>query len=110
MSNYSDGLHVFLPYCLVRLKDGGYVTLNREYKPVGFNTREWIRYEDYPISVPYKITPALAEKLSLRGDSDIDGVYLYSDGCVPTRSAKNWKDYQARLEILANLKFVESPA
>ena len=33
-----DFRSVFMPYCLRKQKDGRYVVLNREYKPVGFFT------------------------------------------------------------------------
>jgi len=38
---------IFLPYCIQRLEDGRYVVLNRNYKPLGFRTTEFLRYEDY---------------------------------------------------------------
>jgi hypothetical protein len=34
--SHSDFRAMFFPYCLQKQKDGRYVVLNREYKPVGF--------------------------------------------------------------------------
>lgn len=101
----NDFRAVFLPYCLHKQPDGRYVVLNREYKPIGFKTRENIKYEDYPISIELKgIGSATAAKLSCNGDSNTDRIYLYNDGCVPTQSAEYMKSYLERLEILAKLK------
>lgn len=57
-----DFRSVYLPYCLKRQEDGSDVVLNREYKPVGFNTREHIPYEEHPVS----------SKLTLRSSSSIE--------------------------------------
>ena len=96
---------VHLPYCLERLEDGRYVILNREYKPIGFKTSSWIDYEKYPIAVKFKrLTAKTAEKISARASGNLKEIYLYNDGCVPTRSAKNMEAYLKRLEILAKLK------
>jgi hypothetical protein len=50
------------------------------------------------------ITKAKAAKLSARGDSSADAIFLYDDGCVPTQSKANMKAYLARIEMLAKLK------
>ncbi|MBD2246642.1 hypothetical protein [Nostoc sp. FACHB-888] len=100
----NDFRSVFLPYCLEKQSDGRYVVLNREYKPVGFKTREHIEYQDY-ISVELKgIGLATVAKLSYNSDSNTDRIYLYNDGCVPTESPEYMKNYLKRLEILAKLK------
>ena len=44
---------VYFPYCIEKQEDG-WVMLNRNYKPVGFNTGEFIKYEDYPDSIRLK--------------------------------------------------------
>ncbi|MEH2331482.1 hypothetical protein [Nostoc sp.] len=101
----NDFRAVFLPYCIEKQPDGRYVVLNREYKPVGFKTKEHIKYEEYPICIELKgIGLATAAKLSYKGDSNTDKIYLYNDGCVPTESAEHMKNYLKRLEILAKLK------
>lgn len=81
------------------------MVLNREYKPIGFKTRGHIKYEDYPVCVGLKgIGSATAAKLSYKGDSNTDKIYLYNDGCVPTESAEHMENYLERLTILAKLK------
>lgn len=103
----NDFTSVFLPYCIEKQPDGRYLVLNREYKPVGFKTREHIEYEKYPIYVELKgLGSATAAKLSCNGDSSTDKIYLYNDGCVPTKSAEHMENYLKRLEILAKLKVV----
>ncbi len=82
---------VYFPYCLEKQKDGTWVLLNRNYKPVGFNTSDFINYEEYPVSMKIKgIGPGTLKKLSFKDDEiTADRVYLYNDGCVPTNSAKD---------------------
>jgi hypothetical protein len=100
-----DFRSVFLPYCLKRQPDGRYAVLNREYKPVGFYTKTWVDYEKHPVLVKFKgITKIKAAKLSYKGDGSLDEIYLYNDGCIPTRNAENMNAYLLKLEILANLK------
>lgn len=101
----NDFRAVFFPYCLDKQPDGRYVVLNREYKPIGFKTRENVKYEDYPICVELKgIGSATAAKLSYKGDLNTDKIYLHNDGCVPTESTEHMKNYLERLKILAKLK------
>jgi len=101
----NDFRAVFFPYCLEKQSDGRYVVLNRKYKPIGFKTRDKVKYEDYPICVELKgLGSITATKLSYNGDSSTDIIYLYNDGCVPTASAEHMKNYLRRLEILAKLK------
>ena len=100
-----DFRSVHLPYCLKKQADGRYVVLNREYKPIGFQTREWVDYEKYPIAVKFKrFTAKTAARLSWEGCSDLQTIFLYNDSGVPTRSAKNMQDYLERIEVLARLR------
>lgn len=81
--------------------------LNRNYKPLGFQGSEHIRYEDYPVLTELKkLTPALASKISHNNNSELDRIYLYDDGCIPTKSKKYMKDYLARIELLSSLKLL----
>jgi hypothetical protein len=98
---------VFLPYCLERQEDGRYVVLNRDYKPIGFKTRDWVKYEDYPVRVKFKrLTKAMAAKLSADGKYDLDKIWLYKDGTVPIHSKANMRLYLTKLEMLAKLAIV----
>lgn len=95
---------VFLPYCLSRQKDGRYAVLNREYKPVGFFTRDWVTYEKHPVLVKLKITKALANKVSVTGKDGVDNVFLYNDATNPLRGKANMDAYLAKLALLAKLR------
>ena len=96
---------IYLPYCIEKLKDGSWVFLNREYKPVGFNTKKYINYEEYPVATRFKgLAPAILRKLSYTGDVTGDRVYLYHDGTNPLLSPMHMKEYQKKLAILAKLR------
>ncbi|WP_206742744.1 hypothetical protein, partial [Acidithiobacillus ferrooxidans] len=100
---------VFMPYCLRKQEDGRYVILNREYKPVGFFTNEYVKYEEHPVAVHLEgISPATAAKLSWNGSKDTNSIFLYNDGCIPTDGAENMKKYIAKLQILAILKITRN--
>lgn len=97
--------HQFLIYCLKRTADGRYAVLNRRYKPIGFGTMEWVNYEDYPILIKFKrLTAPTIIKLSSYGDPNADEIFLYSDKCIPTRSAAHMRAYLDRIALLAKLQ------
>lgn len=99
----SEIRQVFLPYCLQRLEDGRYILLNRYYKPVGVHSDAHVVYEQHPSCFRFKraLSARQATALSCKGDPSVDVIYLYNDGCVPTKSAANWTAYSKRLERLA---------
>lgn len=77
--------------------------LNRHYKPLGVYDRTHIDYAPY--AVRFKgLTAAKAGRISHTGSGNTDKVFLYADGCIPTRSAADWAAYQARLALLAKLR------
>lgn len=96
---------VYFPYCIEKQSDGSWVLLNRNYKPVGFNTSDFIKYGEHPVSMNLKgIGPATLRKLSYKDEEPGDMVYLYSDGCVPTNSTEAMASYLIKLEVLLKLK------
>ncbi|WP_156000793.1 hypothetical protein [Thioalkalivibrio sp. ALJT] len=96
---------VYFPYCIQKQEDGSWLLLNRNYKPVGFNTGDWITYSDFPVSMKVKgLGPDTLRKLSCHDEEPGDRVYLYNDGTVPTGDAKAMAAYLKRLEILLNLE------
>jgi hypothetical protein len=98
-----DFREVFLPYCLDRQPDGRYAVLNREYKPVGFLTREHVTYDDFPVLVRLiGLTARKAALLSWEGKPDLDRIFLY--GSSPTRTKVAWAEYLERLTVLSKLK------
>ena len=104
MSVSTDFRAVYFPYCIQKQSDGSWVVLNRQYKPVGFNTSEYIEYEKFPVSAKLQgIGSAISKKLSYSGDASGDRIYLYNDGCIPTGSKTNMDAYLKKLGILAKL-------
>lgn len=100
-----DFRSVHMPYCLKKQKDGSYIVLNREYKPIGFRTKDWLTYGDYPISHKFiGLGPSVAKKLSWSGDKNLDEIFLYNDGCIPDKSSENMTGYLKRIEVLMKLK------
>ena len=100
-----DFRSVYFPYCLKKQEDGSYAVLNHEYKPVGFNTRDFIYYADFPVTSKLKgIGVGTARKLSYSGSSDLDTIYLYNDGCIPVHSASAMESYLKKLKVLAKLE------
>jgi hypothetical protein len=95
-----------LPYHLEKVKDtqDQYVVVQRDYKPLGFNTARPEAYGDYPISHRLSITPKMAAKLSCCGDPNTDDIYLYNDGTNPLDSQLNMAKYLERLNLLARLE------
>ena len=100
---------VFLPYCLLRHFSGGYIVLNRFYKPLGFGTSEHLIYESYPIEAKFlRMTKKTAIKLSARGYDDLAGIFLYDDSCPPTSSVAAMKQYLEKLALLAKLQIEDN--
>jgi hypothetical protein len=96
---------IYLPYCLVKQKNGNYLVLNLNYKPLGFATNDFLQYEDYPIEVKFRgLTKIIAAKLSWKESGDVEKIFLYNDGCIPTVSEEHMKKYLKKLKILAKLE------
>lgn len=93
--------YLFLPYCLVRQEDGRYAVLNRRHEPLGYSTFDQVGHDKHAISI--RITPAVAAKLSWKGDRDIERIYLYSGDAGIRSSEQSMAAYTKRLAILALL-------
>lgn len=103
-----DVRSVVLPYCLTRQPDGRYVVLNRNYKPVGMRTQDYLTYADFPVLLRIKgLGKTAARKLSFNGNENLDSIYLYNDACVPTDSTVNMVAYLERLKVLASLSIAD---
>ena len=103
-----DFRSVYLPYCLKKQEDGTYLVLNREHNPVGFNTKDHIVCEEYPVSSRLMgIGAATAKKLSYDESESTECIYLYNDRCVPTHSSENMNAYLRKIKILAKLEIKE---
>jgi hypothetical protein len=96
-------LRTHFPYCLKKQENGGYIILNRHYKPIGFCSKIYMVYEDYPIE--FKIKRLTASQIQKIAKNIVnEDVYLYDDGCVPTHTASTMKAYLKKLEVLMQIK------
>ena len=94
------------PYCLQKMNDdiGGWIILNRRYKPLGAPIKEWAIYGDVPKELRIShLTLEQQEKLSYN-QSPGDTIWLYNDACVPEEC---WPEYRQKLEFLAGLQCFE---
>ncbi len=104
----SDFRTIVMPYCLKKMEDGSYIVLNRKYKPVGFNTHEHLKYENYPTCHKIRgINKRTAASLSHNNNDDTNMIFLYDDGCIPTQNAENMHRYLDKLAVLAKYKISE---
>jgi hypothetical protein len=100
----------WLPYVLVKVDDnqGGWIPLNRHYKPLGHGSRAHVDYSTVPVTSRIKvIRSSTAKALSWSGAGAVgDGgmIFLYNDSCTPDASASNWRRYEEKLSLLASLK------
>lgn len=97
-----------MPYCIQKLADGRYIVLNRKYKPLGIQSEEWVTYETHPSAVSINITSARAIKLDCEARENVECIYLYNDGCIPTHGAAHMKAYLNRLAMLMKIKIKSS--
>lgn len=104
-----DFHRAFLPYCLDRQEDGRWVVLNRDYKPLGMLTRDFVRYEEHPVAAYLGGLTASSLKHLDDRDNLPDRIYLYDDGSIPTLSKEAWEKYSKKLEILAKLTVSTEP-
>ena len=106
---YFDVRSTALPYCVKKLKNGTYIVLNREYKPLGWTTRENVNYDDLThLHQRIKITPAKAKLISHAASEDATDIMLYDDGCYPTKDAASAAAYFKRLAVLMAIKIEDS--
>ena len=72
-----DFRSVYLPYCIKKQEDGSFIVLNRNYKPLGFNSLDNVIYEDYPISSKIKgLTTVSIKKLAWNGVMKNNFIFL----------------------------------
>jgi hypothetical protein len=99
----------WMPYALAKVddSDGGWIVLNRFYKPLGGSPREHYDYSLVPkesrIACIHRSTAEFLSWKPLDAESEAI-IFLYSDSCVPTGSAADWKTYSDKLEKLSSLK------
>lgn len=100
----------WMPYALAKVEDdnGGWIPLNRHYKPLGMSSKEWVDYSSIPVECRIKrINPVTVKRLSWKQeghDTSESMIFLYNDGCIPTKSKKDWFAYSKKLDIISSLK------
>lgn len=90
------------PYCVQSLDSskGVYVVLNRDYKPIGIETSDYVDYGGYPhahIGI---------DQMQLFACYKADGegsFYLYNDGCTPAHGIKYLNEYKQRCRKMFNM-------
>jgi len=97
-----------LPYCLKKLNNGYWIFLNREYKPIGYASYDWIDYLKHPSAFKFRRDPT--EKLkkickTINEDKKNEEIsfYFYDDSCKPYSSTKATQSYFERLKKIYNL-------
>ena len=91
----------FLPRCIDKQSDGSYVFLHRDHKPIGFCTKDFVHYEDYPVAVRIRsLTPGVVKLLSCTGSPDTSRICLYDSSCNPDTSIKHMESYLAKLRLM----------
>ncbi len=104
MAILGDIRAIYFPYCLEKQEDNSWVILNRNYKPIGINTAEFIDYREFPVSAtPRSLTTTTLKKLSYDGTAE-DKIYLYNDDTNPLASQKNMESYLTKLAILTKIQ------
>lgn len=101
--------HTHFPYCIQKTKDGKWLILNRNYKPLGSTGKEWVDYDNHPDRMPINSrTIAALRKLAvydIPDKPDDPGVFFfYNDGSMPTTSDSDWQRYSKILQLLAGAK------
>lgn len=105
----NDFRATWMPYVLAKVEDdkGGWIALNRHYKPLGLDSRVHADYSAVPLTSRIKlIHESTAKALSWNDTGAVDGkmIFLYNDSCVPTSSKGNWDAYCIKLSTIASLK------
>jgi len=104
----TDFFRINLPYGLKRNDENEWFCFNREYLPLGWNSKdnqESIHkentYETMPLYTKYKgltenkILKIIKEPSSIQRDENgiINRVFFYNDETNPKSSPKHWNDY-----------------
>jgi hypothetical protein len=113
-----DFFRINMPYGMRRNEQGEWTFFNREYMPLGWNSKdheingEKIQYpfSQFPIFTKYN---SLGEKTLLKlshsgeesarrdENGEIDQLWFYNDGTNPQSFPEYWNDYTSKLKILS---------
>lgn len=93
-----------MPYYLLRLDDGRYITLNRRHKPLGVLSDAHVVYEEHPSACFMKITADVARRLSWQGDESLGRIALYNGAENMLEHADHLAEYFKRLSLLMAIR------
>lgn len=111
----TDFLRMNLPYGMQKNENGQWMFFNRQYKPLGCATTDFIVDKDLVDFYSYypKMDDAFLESLGEFGAIDrnaegqIKRVWFYKDATVPSVGKLDevkWNNYISKLKMLASLK------
>jgi hypothetical protein len=104
----SDFFRINLPYGIERNDKGEWTAFNREYEPLGANTkkedREFI-YTKY-VNVTEKLLHKVAEgnSFNCNDKKELIRIWLYNDDTNPASNPEHWKDYMKKLKLLSQFE------
>jgi len=99
----TNAFRVCMPYVLQKVS-GGWIMLNREYKPLGCPTGKFYNYNEHESILPCKIIKPFLKRLDVSGRGDCGMVYLYSGH--PWENESEWKTYTEKLQMLVDIGVV----
>ncbi len=89
----------WLPYTLEYVEGGKSILLNRNYKPVGQTSRDWVDYSEFQ-HLYVHVTNDLRKTYTAKGA----GIgFLFNDGCPPWNSRARATAYLKRLRVLGSV-------
>lgn len=110
----TDFFRINMPYGMESNEKGEWMFFNRDYKPIGFNTSDFIDYHKYPVFTKYKALTenkliSLSHQIDKKGiQKDEKGkiykVYFYNDSTNPMIYPKCWDAYLKKIKMLSKLK------
>lgn len=101
--------HTHLPYCIQKTHDGKWLVLNRNYKPLGVVSKDWVDYDNHPdrVALDHRSVAALKRVAvyEIEDQPDDPGIlYFYKDGQGIADTNADWTTYAKVLQVLGRAK------
>lgn len=110
----TDFFRINLPYGLKKNANNEWFAFNREYKPLGWNTTDFINEAQFPVYTIYKgltdkmILKIFSETMVHRNEhGEIYLIFFYNDGTNPQSNPKHWQNYFNIIKELSKLQVKE---